>query len=242
MDPALELRGQLDEVMKWADCMFTPIEGESLTDPTKINNWYRDYRVDYWNADKIGYVNRSWCRLEMLAAANVPVNSSESSRLNNFNRSLKHYAAHAVRPHYIYSRIEEMLEVDPIALYPLRPLLFKSLNPLEGMVTIKGDMLTIRDLHEKIKQYMDPRPVGYFGESLNKQMHGQGVMKYETGSIYKGNFVKGKKHGHGIFVYAKGNSYRGEWLVDKKCGKGVFMHTSGNVYEGTHEASIYKFI
>ena len=57
-------------------------------------------------------------------------------------------------------------------------------------------------------------------------------MKYDSGSVYKGNFVQGKKHGNGIFTYAKGNSYRGDWLVDKKCGKGIFMHSSGNVYEG----------
>ena len=124
--------------------------------------------------------------MEMLAAANVPVDTSQPQRLEHLCASLKHYAAHAVRPHYLYSRIEEMLQVDPIALPPLRPHVFKTLDPGEGVVTIKDDQLKISEIMTKIKQYMDPRPIGYFGESQNHQMHGQGVMKYESGSQYKG--------------------------------------------------------
>jgi hypothetical protein len=241
LDPALQLHNNFDDIMKLSDCIFTPVEGEAQNDPNLIINWYTDYELDYWNAKQTGYVNRSWCRLEMLAAANVPVDSSQPQRLEKFCASLKHYISHAVRPHYLFSRVEEMLQVDAIALPPLRPHLFKTLNPEEGTVTIKDDQLKITELYAKIKQYMDPRPMGYFGESQNNKMHGPGVMKYESGSQYKGNFVKGKKHGYGVFIYAKGNSYRGEWLIDKKCGRGVFMHSSGNVYEGI-TALIYLFL
>lgn len=233
LDPALQLHNTFDDIMTSADCMFTPVDGEAANDPSDINNWYTDYSVDFWRAERTGYVNRSWCRLELLAAATVPVDASQPSRLGSFAGSLKHYVAHACRPHLLYSRMEELLAVDPIALPPLRFPQYSALDPRSGSVTIRGDQRTVDEVLASLKKkHFDPRPIGYFGESQDHQMHGQGVMKYESGSQYKGSFVKGRKHGYGVFVYAKGNSYRGDWLVDKKCGKGVFMHTSGNVYEG----------
>ena len=156
MDPALLLKNNFDEIMKIADCVFTPVLGESDGDITKINNWYTDYVIDYWKAPQTGYVNRSWCRIEMMYAANIPVIPSAMERTDLFNGSLKHYMLHAVRPHFLFSLTEQMLQVGPIALPPLRPHLFKHLRPEEGTVTIKGDRLKISELISQLQPFLDP--------------------------------------------------------------------------------------
>lgn len=47
-------------------------------------------------------------------------------------------------------------------------------------------------------------------------MHGRGVYKSKSGSIYEGEYMDGKKHGAGVYLSKGGNEYEGIWENDKK--------------------------
>ncbi len=85
------------------DCIFTPIYGLNQDpDADPIPKWYLNYNdVHAWNNQKYGYINRSWTRLEMFFAANVPV-LQDPKRIDKLLNELQSGA----RPHYIYGTRE----------------------------------------------------------------------------------------------------------------------------------------
>mmetsp|Transcript_12670 Transcript_12670/g.25861 ORF Transcript_12670/g.25861 Transcript_12670/m.25861 type:complete len:145 (-) Transcript_12670:529-963(-) len=63
--------------------------------------------------------------------------------------------------------------------------------------------------------------------------HGKGVLSYEDGSEYRGEFKDGEKCGHGIYYYANGDSYIGSWKKDKRDGQGTYSFAScKSIYTG----------
>ena len=47
-------------------------------------------------------------------------------------------------------------------------------------------------------------------------------MNYPSGSIYDGEWEKGKKHGRGIYKYENGMKFDGNFALGRKYGDGVF--------------------
>jgi len=105
-------------------------------------------------------------------------------------------------------------------------------------------------------ELVSPQVRKYEGQSNTAgKMHGKGIMRYENGSIYDGEWDSGKRQGYGKYhwsngdlydgewksdnregqgthVYANGSSYSGEWSNGKRCGKGTMSYENGNIYEG----------
>ena len=61
---------------------------------------------------------------------------------------------------------------------------------------------------------------------------GLAVHRYEDGSEYAGDWVRGMRSGWGVFTTPDGCRYAGEWLTDRHDGLGVAKYPSGNRYEG----------
>jgi len=60
-------------------------------------------------------------------------------------------------------------------------------------------------------------------------MDGYGTLYYPSGSIYKGNFVRGKRDGfNNELKYVNGDSYLGGFKNDMKHGEGILKRLSGN--------------
>jgi hypothetical protein len=55
---------------------------------------------------------------------------------------------------------------------------------------------------------------GYVKATRPYPQDGLGVMLYPSGSVYEGNFARGKRQGHGRFVESNGSVYTGEWSDD----------------------------
>lgn len=79
---------------------------------------------------------------------------------------------------------------------------------------------------------------GFFRADL---MHGKGILKYENGDEYEGDFKYNKKDGEGVFKYKqssnnfnliRGDIYRGSFVKDKKAGFGIMYFANGDKYEG----------
>ena len=73
--------------------------------------------------------------------------------------------------------------------------------------------------------------VGHFNE--NGVPHESGTLRYETGSVYTGEWVNDMPYGRGVMTFApSGNVYDGEWVNNEMSGRGVMTFPSGCVYQG----------
>jgi hypothetical protein len=71
----------------------------------------------------------------------------------------------------------------------------------------------------------------YVGECKDGRREGKGVLTFNSGGKYDGEWENGIKEGQGTYYY--GNStYIGEWKDGKREGKGVFTFNSGEKYDG----------
>lgn len=58
-------------------------------------------------------------------------------------------------------------------------------------------------------------------------MEGRGVLKYQNGKVYKGDFKNDKRHGLGIMSWPDGRIHQGLWENGKKHGHGKFKSKEG---------------
>lgn len=85
------------------------------------------------------------------------------------------------------------------------------------------------------------RTAVYEGSYNNRgEKHGEGVMTWSNGDVFKGSFVNDKRRGHGTITFngsnQDGGEYVGEWLDDKMHGSGTRRYRNGDMYAGTFVA------
>ena len=234
----LELK-MLDKIIGACDVILTPIFDSDTEfiwwkDIQKkgISSWYKQYGSPGWNQGDHAYLNRSWCRVEMYFAANVPLNPSDAIRVLKFKAALLSSIQAGHRPHILYGSCEQKTNRPVIVLPPLSNSYFDEFNPIEGKLTKESDRENVRQLVEELLPYMTRIQAGYEGEMKDGKQHGRGTKRYANGAVYEGEFKDGKKHGRGTERYATGNVYEGEFKDDQKHGRGTYRYASGNVYEG----------
>lgn len=62
--------------------------------------------------------------------------------------------------------------------------------------------------------------------------HGTGVMRWQDGREYQGEFENDKMHGDGSMTWPNGDKYVGQYCHDRKEGIGKMMFADGSRYEG----------
>lgn len=74
----------------------------------------------------------------------------------------------------------------------------------------------------------------YRGELVAGEMReGVGVMTYESGRLYEGEWKNDRRHGMGYEIYKNGNEYLGEFEFGKANGHGKYIwKKTGEIYEG----------
>ena len=263
LDPAGELK-QLDKIVQSCDMILTIVadsfdnEWKSWHLPLTISNWYKEYMARAWNDGEFGYLNRCWCRVEMIYAANVPLSDDTADRSQHFTAGLLEAVKVNRRPHYLYGTREKMRNGAPRALPPLRNTFIEEYHPLAGSITKESDREKIKELIEALQPYIDANQatVGYIGKrNLLGQRHGkgtftsdngdvyvgeweddkrngQGTYTYADGDVYTGNFKDGLSSGYGTCTYADGDKYVGEWKDDSRSGQGTYTSANGNVFVG----------
>ncbi len=50
---------------------------------------------------------------------------------------------------------------------------------------------------------------------MNGMLEGHGVLYYEFGDRYEGNWVNGNKEGHGVYYFVRGSRYVGNFVNGK---------------------------
>lgn len=222
----------LKDIMSVVDCIFTPMT--SLRS-YKAMTTYRDYDCPEWHSEgnqfKSCYLNRAWCRLELLYAQTIPL-AIDALRSEHWKSILKYQYNLGRRAHFIFGMYELETCVDPILIPQLKPADLEHLHPLRGFTSIPDDKEKIRQLMMLLEPYMKELRLGYEGAYCDGMMHGRGVYRYVNGDVYEGNFHHGKIHGFGKASYADGSSYEGNWDNHQKHGKGTHKSSTGDVYVG----------
>ncbi len=73
--------------------------------------------------------------------------------------------------------------------------------------------------------------ISYSGETLNRQPHGHGVMRFGDDAIYRGAFEHGQRAGPGIAI-SEGHTWTGQWKDNEACGLGLLETPDGRRFEG----------
>merc|ERR1711915_733733 len=86
----------------------------------------------------------------------------------------------------------------------------------------------------------------YDGEWKNKAAHGYGVMRWQNGDRYEGDWSDGLRQGKGKYTSKstggkydgqyKNEKYEGKWEAGLKEGEGKFTYASGDVFTGPYVA------
>ena len=266
-DPCGE-HNQLDKIVQACDCIFTPIVdhdwellGSALG--ATYSDWFEEYGAPLWRDGQYAYLNRAWCRMEMLYAANLDLHADVEQRRDNFAAGLRSAADRNCRPHLLYGHRESQLGgvgVQPIML----PLMLNNFavthSPSTGSITKESDRLKIEELMAELR--IRPVVEGYEGERNDKgerhgrgkmtwadgdvyeglwrndERWGQGTFSWADGNVYDGPFENGERHGQGICRYADGDVYAGQWFCGKKHGRGTYRYANGDVYEGQFEHGV----
>lgn len=74
--------------------------------------------------------------------------------------------------------------------------------------------------------------VSYTGRFVNGIREGKGKMSLQNGSVYEGNFSRGRMSGEGTMTYSNGERYVGQWANDMPSGKGKYFFRGRERYEG----------
>jgi hypothetical protein len=74
--------------------------------------------------------------------------------------------------------------------------------------------------------------VHYIGDIENDRANGYGIGIWDTGGVYKGEWVNNQRWGKGRYDWADGEWYVGEFKSDMRNGTGTYYFKNGERYEG----------
>lgn len=94
------------------------------------------------------------------------------------------------------------------------------------------------------------RDTGVYSGSISRTdnlPNGTGIMHYDNGKYYKGEWEDGNWHGTGLLLSANGDRYQGDFVHSTRHGYGVYSYDNGDTYDGAfnadkpHGIGIFKF-
>lgn len=114
-------------------------------------------------------------------------------------------------------------------------------NPINNNNDSPTTTRTTTSKDDEPPRFIDNGSEGYYhGDFLtnnnNKiihplQRHGQGIMTYNSGHTFTGNFQNNTFHGWGIYLWNDGDKQRGTWQNGLRHGPCVFHHAASDVVE-----------
>ena len=85
----------------------------------------------------------------------------------------------------------------------------------------------------KCDNEIDSETYKYIGcLDVENRPQGYGIVIYNDGAKYEGNWSKGKQNGFGKYTYSEGGYYEGNWVNNKQDGFGKYVDADGDIYEG----------
>ena len=260
-DPACRGRTTLHDVIQCCDMMLTPVYDRNVGDWYDVSianggvkNWFHDYNSPGWRHGIHAYLNRGWCRLEMMCNAKLPLLESSSGRLSKL-----HPLFHRRRPHVLYGSNEQMRKIDPVVLPAIDNEWFIAHLPEDGYVSHEADRTYINRLSSILGSVMeiDENSICALSDCFINSLCMSGMLHgsfkwyelldtlYEvtgTGRLledidmkvgYHGDYNEnGEFHGRGKYVHSDGSIYEGFFFEGKMSGEGFFKFANGSTYNG----------
>ena len=105
-----------------------------------------------------------------------------------------------------------------------------------GHFTYTGDTIASADAQDTTVMAVtnDEGVAGHLASGRSR--HGQGQIRYDTGSHYVGGWVRGKRSGTGKMEFACGDCYEGGWFRGMYNGYGKYISSTSDEYEGEWRA------
>jgi len=82
--------------------------------------------------------------------------------------------------------------------------------------------------------------IGQEREPGSGEAHGLGIITFEDGNTYAGEWKFGEKEGVGVFAFPNGETYMGEYKKGLMHGKGVYYFENGDRYEGEFAEDVFE--
>lgn len=106
-----------------------------------------------------------------------------------------------VHPCFNFLRTEVLTEIQDEVLVLEKKVIQFNNGIFEGEVT--------SDISRHGKFFIELWPI----------LEGEGIMKFENGDVYKGNYKDDKRSGFGVYTWSNGDTYDGEWVDDLRHGR-----------------------
>lgn len=254
----------LNEIIMLCDCLFTPLFDPQFCtwnlhfkSPKGIIN---DYLASSWKGNRSSYLTRSWCCLEMLYGATIPLGKASMQKKSSFNNTFSLMLETKRRPHFIYGSKEYDADITPYSLPFLTGSDYDLYHPANGQVTVAADKLVITELSNYLfTAYNHTINATKSNESIRGQnensmnninscnnsnivslagiKHTQPLVNNSCPSematcIFQGQYVNGLYDGHGVLVQSDGSIYKGQFVEGRKDGQGVCLYPNGDHYDG----------
>lgn len=134
---------QLDAIIGICDCIATVVIGIPEVSPIQQEGPnHLSFNMSSWNTGTHAYLNRAWCRTEMIYGALVPV-ITDTSRLSKMSGALKSFHQEGKRPHLLYTTKEYDSRASAHVLSPVDVHLF---DPTRGHLSKETDRQYISQL------------------------------------------------------------------------------------------------
>ena len=108
-----------------------------------------------------------------------------------------------------------------------------SLNDVENFKPYKKQVSGYPEPRKNYTYEGDLEP--YSSSKFDYMSHGQGIVKFESGGFYEGEFKRNLPHGFGTFKKSNGDIYTGEFVNNLYHGQGKIVYANGEVYDGKWE-------
>jgi hypothetical protein len=224
----LELK-MLDKIIASCDMVLTPIHDKGLGDwfdeilKKGVTNWFDQYGSPAWKEGMHSYLNRGWCRVEMMYATNIPLMESSPERLSKLSPLLRQR-----RVKVIYGSNEQKRNMQPVVLPPMNNSWFDMYTPECGKLTKESDRVHVKLLVDAIRGSIERTDAKYEGEYNEEgKRHGKGKYTFADGRVYEGDWKDDMRNGRGRITYSSGYIFEGNWNNDISDGGGMITFPNG---------------
>ena len=216
----------------------------------------------YNGDEKQSYLQRGWCRLEMLLSCALPLRPYHrygEIRFFRFSEKIRGVFMCNRRPHFLYSWKDSRQGGMPTLLPLVEIGYFDRFKPYEGHFSVEADRRNVADLVYSLhldEFFLQQKTVGFKGsrDSYGRRkgtgselflngdviegyfrddaLNGHGKWRTFDGFSYEGEFASGCFNGSGKLFFPNGDMYEGEFLHGHFFGQGVVSYADGSFYKG----------
>ena len=263
-----------DKIKEKVKIFKTKIENikDKITNIVDILNKLKDeidiyYEINNDLINNYNIQNKNYEYLKNLSEIENIINSDEFETLNK-EKDIKRQFPILINIHNKMNYKNSSITINPpkeCFMYQDIFNLNNEFNELEKEIKAESNSLmeNINELKKKLCNIENAKEIKfeggtYYGQAIENDFNGVGIIEYDDGDKYEGEFKNDKRDGLAIYtgynrIYygncknnersgfgilinkyePNGERYEGEWTSDDKTGTGLWFHEDGTIYIGS---------